>query len=141
MPRVLPRQPPEQVWPNKAEMNSPDTDLIFPPRVIALLNNDRGAAWRQLVTTVEITEPVSPEQMAFILMMARLNNCAACNADSYRAIHGCTACAKQTLRRFHGSDEDLRRLYEIAKTDVMVFIQKKILTPMPLNGIHKSRIR
>jgi hypothetical protein len=125
MPRAPQRQPPEQVWPNKAEMNTPDTDLIFPPRFIALLNNDRGAAWRQLVTTVEITDPVRPEQMAFILMMARLNNCTACNADSY----------------FHGSDEDLCRLYEIAKTDVMLFIQKKILTQMPLNGIHKSRFR
>jgi hypothetical protein len=141
MPRVQPRQPTGQVWPNNSEMNSPDTDLIFPPRVIALLNNDRGAAWRQLVSTVEITDPVSPEQMAFILMMARLNNCAACNADSYRAIHGCTACAKQTLRRFHGSDEDLCRLYKIAKTDVMLFIQNKNLSHMPLNGIHKSRFR
>jgi hypothetical protein len=126
MPRVLPRQPPGQVWPNEAEMISPDTDLIFPPRVITLLKNDRGVAWQQLVSTVEITAPVSPEKLAFILMMARLNNCAACNSDSYRAIRGCTACAKQTLRRFHGSDEDLSRLYEIAKSDVMAFIQKKI---------------
>jgi len=107
-------------------MVNPNTDLIFPPRGISSLCNERGTAWRDLVTAVEDAGPDSPEQMAFILMMARLNSCATCNADSYRAIHGCTVCAKQSLKRFHGSDEELTKLFETSKTEVVMFLQKKI---------------
>jgi hypothetical protein len=106
-------------------MYNPDTDLIFPPRSISPLCNERGTTWQELVAAVEKTGPDSPEQMAFILMMARLNNCPTCNADSYRAIHGCTVCAKQSLKRFHGSDEELTGLFKIARTEVGVFLQKK----------------
>jgi len=106
-------------------MHNPDTDLIFPPRGIHSLSNERGALWQELIGAVEKTGPNSPDQMAFILMMARLNNCATCNADSYRAIHGCTVCARQSLKRFHGSDEDLSRLFKTARTDVGLFLQKK----------------
>jgi hypothetical protein len=106
-------------------MNNPDTDLIFPPRCIAPLSNERGTQWRNLVTAVEKTGPDCPEQLAFILMMARINSCATCNADSYRAMHGCTVCARHSLKRFHGSDEELTRLFETAKAEVMVFLQKK----------------
>jgi predicted peroxiredoxin len=108
-------------------MYNPDTDLIFPPRGISSLCNERGTAWQDLVTAVEKTGPDSPEQMAFILMMARLNSCATCNADSYRAIHGCTVCAKQSLKRFHGMDEELTILYETAKVEVMVFLEEKYI--------------
>src|SRR5450759_3784891 len=107
-------------------MDKSDTDLIFPPRSIPSLCNERGTAWRDLVTAVEKTGPDSPEKMAFILMMARVNSCATCNADSYRAIHGCTVCAKQALKRFHVSDEELTRLFETARTEVSLFLQKKI---------------
>jgi hypothetical protein len=119
-------------------MHNPDTDLIFPPRGISPLCDERGAAWRNLVAAVEKTGPDSHEQMAFILMMARLNSCATCNSDSHRAMHGCTVCARQSLKRFHGSDEELTGLFETAKTEVMYFLQKKTYTSVPLNGINKS---
>lgn len=106
-------------------MYNPDTDLIFPPRGISPLCNERGTAWRELVAAVEKTGPDSPEQMAFILMMARLNNCATCNADSYRALNGCTVCAKHSLKRFHGSDEELTGQFETAMTEVGVFLQNE----------------
>lgn len=106
-------------------MYNPDTDLIFPPRGISPLCKERGTTWQELVAAVEKTGPDSPEQMAFILMMARLNNCATCNADSYRAIHGCTVCAKQSLKRFHDPDEELTRLFETARTEVVMYLQKK----------------
>jgi len=106
-------------------MYNPDTDLIFPPRDIPSLDNERGTKWRDLIAAVEKTGQDSLEQMAFILMMARLNSCATCNADSYRAMHGCIVCAKQSLKRFHGSDEELTGLFEAARVDVMVFKQKK----------------
>jgi hypothetical protein len=107
-------------------MVNPDTDLIFPPRSISSLCSQRGAAWQELVVAVEKSGQDSPEQMAFILMMARLNSCATCNADSYRAMHGCTVCARQSLKRFHGSDEDLIGLFKIARTEMCEFLQKKI---------------
>jgi hypothetical protein len=106
-------------------MNNPDTNLIFPPRGILPLCNERGMVWRELVSAVEKTGLDSPDKMAFILMMARLNNCATCNADSYRAIHGCTVCAQQSLKRFHGSDEELTRLFKTTKAEMDGFLQKK----------------
>lgn len=107
------------------EMYNPDTDLIFPPRGISPLCNERGTTWQELIAAVNKTGPDSPEQMAFILMMARLNNCATCNADAFRAMHGCIVCAKQSLKRFHGSDEELTGLFETARTEVSVFLQNE----------------
>ncbi len=80
-------------------MYNPDTDLLFPPRILPALRDLRGAAWQDLVTSVIEAGPDSLEQMAFVLMMARMNNCATCNADSFRAMTGCTTCAKQSLKR------------------------------------------
>jgi hypothetical protein len=106
-------------------MNNPDADLIFSPQGISPLCNERGAAWQDLVTAVEKTGLDSPEQIAFILMMARLNNCATCNADSFRSLHGCILCARQSLKRFRGSDDELTQLFEAAKVEVKEFINKK----------------
>jgi len=101
-----------------------DTDLLFPPRAIPALQEGRGVAWQDLVAEVTQAGPNSPEQMAFILVMARLNNCITCNADSYRAMNGCTVCGKQTLKRFHGDDEELICLYQSAKIEVDQYLKK-----------------
>jgi hypothetical protein len=123
-------------------MYNPDTDLIFPPRAIAALSDERGPGWSKLVTLAKKSGRDSLEQVAFILMMARLNNCATCNADSYRAIHGCTTCTKQTLKRFHGPDEELTGIYEAAKTEVTTFIDKnpKVFHPLiHTKGTHVTK--
>jgi hypothetical protein len=121
-------------------MNNPDTDLIFPTRSISPLCNERDTVWCELVKSVESTKSNSPERMAFILMMARLCNCATCNADSYRAIHGCTPCSKQSLKRFHGSDVELSGLFKAASTEVSDFLKKQFpneSTPLnPFEGNH-----
>ena len=104
-------------------MYNPETDLLFPPRTLPALRDLRGAPWRDLVTGVIEAGPDSLEQMAFVLMMARMNNCATCNADTYRAIHGCTACAKQAIKRFRGSDEELSALFETARAEIMAYLQ------------------
>ncbi len=106
-------------------MHDFDTGLIFPPSNIASLASERGQPWQDLVTAVQKSGQDSPEQMAFLLMMARLNSCANCNADSFRAIHGCTVCGKQSLKRFHGSDQELTGLYQTAWTEVTLYLQKK----------------
>ena len=106
-------------------MYNPDTDLLFPGRVISTLGDQRGETWQGLVARVGEAEPESIEYLAFILMMARLDGCVTCNADSYRAMHGCTACARQTLKRYRGSDEDLAGLYRAARLDVETFLDRK----------------
>jgi len=109
-------------------MDNSGTDLIFPPRIISSLSTERGLVWKNLVGLVQNCESDSLEQVAFIFLMAQLNNCVSCNADSYRAIQGCTACAKQALKRFHESDDELVRLFESAKSGVNLYLQSNIQT-------------
>jgi hypothetical protein len=107
-------------------MYNPDTDLLFPPRVLPALRDLRGMGWQSLVTRVMDSGAESLELMGFVLMMARLNNCGTCNADSYRAMNGCSVCARQSLKRFHESDEVLTKLFEIAKEEVTHYSNNKI---------------
>jgi len=106
-------------------MYNPDTDLLFPPRAIPALSEERNAAWRDLVSAVEKSGQDGPDQTAFILMMARMNACATCNADSFRAMNGCITCARQSLKRFRGSDDELVEMFLAAKSEVERYIQKK----------------
>jgi hypothetical protein len=105
-------------------MDKSDTGLIFPPGNISSLSGERSQPWQDLVMAVENAGLDSVEQMAFLLMMARLSSCGTCNADSFRAIHGCTICGKQSLKRFHGSDQDLTSLYQSAITEVHLYLQR-----------------
>lgn len=107
-------------------MYNPDTDLLFPTRNIASLSHERGVSWQNLVALVEATGQDSPEQIAFLLMLARLNSCATCNSGAYRAMHGCAICARQSLKRHHGSDEDLIGLFVAARNEVDIFLKKRI---------------
>ena len=106
-------------------MYNPETDLLFPPRTLPALRALRGAPWRDLVTLVLAAGPESCEQMAFVLMMARMNNCATCNADSFRAMTGCTTCTKQSLKHSHETDEALVALFQAAHADVDQYLQKR----------------
>jgi predicted peroxiredoxin len=110
------------------KMYNPDTDLIFPPRVISTLSNERSSVWKDLVAYIQKADPDSPEKVAFVLMMARLNNCASCNADSFRAIQGCSSCTRQALKRFHGTDEELARLFDEARSEVVLYLNGKIIS-------------
>jgi len=106
-------------------MYNPETDLLFPPRTLPVLHDLRGATWQNLVTGVLVAGPDSLEQMAFVLIMARMNNCATCNADSFRAMTGCAICATQSLKRFHETDDALISLYQAAREEVEQYLQKK----------------
>ena len=106
-------------------MYNPDTDLIFPPRAIHSLAEDRSRVWRKLVAAVETAGPESVDQTAFILIMARMSSCATCNSDSFRALNGCIICARQSLKRYKGSDSDLVKLFQAAKDEVERYMEKK----------------
>jgi hypothetical protein len=106
-------------------MLNPDTEILFPLRLIPSLVQQRKESWRNLVEKLSTVEVNPVDQAAFVLMMVRLAGCVACNADSFRAMRGCTVCSRQTIRRFRGSDEDLINLFQQAKREIVNFMQKQ----------------
>jgi len=97
---------------------NPDTEILFPSRVIPGLRDLRGAAWRNLVGEVQPLAEDSADKLAFILMMVRINGCANCESDSFRAMRGCTACATQTVEKHPDSDQELLRTYKQCQTEI-----------------------
>lgn len=109
-------------------MSGPVAELLFPPRVLPKLGEARGTAWRDLVTAVQGSGPNSPAEAAFVLLMARLNNCTACSTDSFRSSHGCEACSKQSLKHFRGPDEDLVKMFDAANMEVLEYLTRPSVT-------------
>jgi len=99
-------------------------DLFFPYRAIAALSTQRGEEWQALVQHILSLPELHEETLAFMWMMVRLNGCAGCETDSYRAMRGCAACAIQTLRRFKDDDAALLRAYDDALADVRRFARR-----------------
>ena len=106
-------------------MYNPDTDLIFPTRIIPELINLRGEKWNKLVGNIIMKDQKNIELLAFVLFMTRLNGCITCNSDSFRAMRGCTLCATQNVKRFKGSDEELIDIYNksIKEVEKYLFIR------------------
>lgn len=104
-------------------LNQSDADIIFPVRVIPALARLRGPAWQELVRMVLSQPEASFEVQVFILMMLRLDGCLNCHANSHRAMLGCTQCATQRISRYKGSDADLLKAYEQARTDLDCWMQ------------------
>ncbi len=105
-------------------MYNPDTEMIFPLRVAPALRSQRNAEWQALVDRISSPDADRLDQMAFVLMMVRMNNCLTCNADSFRAMRGCTQCARQSVRRFRGEDRDLIAQFEQSRADVEKHLNK-----------------
>lgn len=93
-------------------------------RVAAHLRDLRGSWWRNLVDGAVAAPDGSLEQLAFSLLLVRLNGCLTCHTDSHRALRGCTLCALQSVRRYRGDEADLAALYEQAKQDVNSYLDK-----------------
>jgi hypothetical protein len=105
-------------------MYNPDTDLLFPPRVIPQLRDLRDPAWSQVVDHATEAGAKDPERLAFVLLMVRLSGCVNCQSDSYRAMQGCTLCASQAIKRFRGSEDDLAKQLAEARQEVECFLEK-----------------
>jgi len=99
-------------------MFNPDTDFIFPSRVIPKLRDLRGEGWRDLVDHAAKVDPLDQSHLAFVLMMVRVNGCESCNTDSFRAMRGCTSCSIQTLERSPDDEKEFLRKYEEAQKDL-----------------------
>ena len=106
-------------------------ELMFPHHVIPALRDLRGPEWHTLVNRVCALPESHEESLAFVLMMARLNGCMACETDSYRAMRGCDACSIQTLRRFKGHDSDLLANYQQALIDVRHYLSRQNTVAAP----------
>ncbi len=99
-------------------MLNPETELLFPPRLIPELRDLRGPAWQALVDRVQPKEGVDPERLALVLLMVKLAGCVSCHADSFKALRGCPQCAVQAVRRYRGGDEELLKSYAAARQEV-----------------------
>lgn len=104
-------------------MFNPDTELLFPPRLIPELRDLRGAGWQKLVDGVRRKKGVDPDRLALVLLMVKLAGCASCHSDSYKAMRGCTQCATYALKRFRGGDEDLLRHYAKAREEIERYLE------------------
>jgi hypothetical protein len=106
-------------------MYNPDTELLFPLRVIPHLRASRsGETWNNLVDRIVSPECSRIERMAFVLIVVRMGGCVSCTADSFRAMRGCTACAKQTVKRYRGNDADLMELFQQAQKEIELHNKK-----------------
>lgn len=105
-----------------AMLYQPDTELLFPIRLIPTLRNLRGPEWANLIDYLAQHDETHPDILALALVMIRVNNCLACHADSYRALRGCTICTHQILIRYRGTDEQLIAMWEEARQEIRVWL-------------------
>ncbi len=105
-------------------MNNPDTDLLFPMRVIPFLTDLRSSNWQKFVAEIDNMPDEDIRKIAFSAMMIKIAGCLGCAADSYRALKGCTQCARLVIKRFKGTDEELLQYYEDSRDDVISYLNK-----------------
>jgi len=106
-------------------MYNNDADFIFPSWVIKELEHQKSDEWQKLVLNVLTHEQDSEVHLGFVFLMAKLNNCNTCNADSFRALKGCKECSLQTLRRLDYSEKKILNEYDKAKNQIQNFIDKE----------------
>jgi len=92
-------------------MLNPDSELIFPIRILPYISSLRGEQWKYLCDSVLANPKDIVKNVGMILLVAKIAGCIKCSSDSYRAIRGCSQCAKQAIRRFKGTDKDLEIYY------------------------------
>lgn len=104
-----------------------DAEMLFPARVVPCLRDLRGQEWRGLVDQVCEQPELSPDGLAFSLMIVRMAGCLTCHSDSYRAMQGCTTCARQTVARFKGNDSEMREQFMQAHVEVRQYLHQRTL--------------
>ena len=103
-------------------MYNADTELLYPMRVTPSLRNVRDEKWTAIIDHVTAANVSTKDQLAFTLMMVKLDGCINCNTDSFRAMRGCTQCAKQNIKRFRGNDDELFEQYEQARIEIEKYL-------------------
>ena len=106
----------------------PESEILFPSRVIPLLEDLRGDEWQAMVEKVKKLPETSTDSLAFSLMMINIGGCLTCDLDSYRASLGCATCAKRTIGSFKGMDKILKKHFEDARKEVSAFVKTNEIT-------------
>jgi hypothetical protein len=102
----------------------PDTDVLFPARIIPTLRHLRGPQWANLIDYLcQLEDETHLDILAFSYMMIQITSCITCHADSFRALRGCTNCAQQTISRYKGSDSDLIELWQKTRLEVQNWLE------------------
>ena len=86
----------------------------------------RGNEWRNLVDRVTALPETHPDNLAFVLMMIELDGCLRCNSNNYKFLRGCFLCATQAVQSFKGADADLIILFENAKKELEIQLQRGV---------------
>lgn len=105
-------------------MFNPDTEILFPMRVIPQLRQMHGEEWHALIDHLQSGKAAPAEIFAFVLMMVRTCGCVGCNADSFRAMRGCSQCARQTVKRLRGTDREILEQYRTVQKEVEQHMQR-----------------
>ncbi len=104
----------------------PESEILFPSRIIPLLEDLRGEEWQALVDKVKNLPETHVDTLAFSLMMINIGGCLTCDLDSYRASLGCATCAKRTIGSYKGSDKILKKQFEEAKKEVGAYLKSNV---------------
>ncbi len=102
----------------------PKAEILFPSRLISELQDLRGPEWQALVKRVMELPETHPDNLAFALLMIRINGCLKCTNGSYKFMRGCAACSRQMIMQFKGTDADLLRLYRRAQAEVQRYLSE-----------------
>jgi len=100
-------------------MYNPDTELLFPPRLIPGLRELRGPEWGKLIDQVSAPNADFVDRSAFVYLMVQIHGCTTCQADSFRAMQGCTQCSLQTVRRMRETDDEILTKFAVAREEIV----------------------
>ncbi|MCP4198849.1 MAG: hypothetical protein GY762_17020 [Proteobacteria bacterium] len=103
----------------------PKAEVLFPSPLISCLRELRGEKWTALTDRVSQLPETDPDNLAFCLLMIRLDGCLKCYSGSYKFMRGCEACAIQSVMQFKGEEGDLVELYDLALADIQEYLAGK----------------
>jgi hypothetical protein len=106
-------------------MYNPDTEILFPIRLIPDLREAGGEKWQKFIDSFSSSPEKEALESGLVLLLVKQGGCVPCNADSFRAMRGCMLCAQQTIKRFKGSEQSLIDAVLASKTEIENWSKKK----------------
>jgi hypothetical protein len=98
-------------------------EWLFPLSVSPSLQSARGDQWRELTEHISTLDEEHIDSLAFGLMMIQLCGCATCQPGCYKLSLGCSTCAYRTVANIKGTDSQVLRRFQNARSQVEQFIQ------------------
>lgn len=95
-----------------------ESQMIFADWMVSSLDTFGVPLWQNFFEQVSESPSDSLERKAFVLMIAKLDSCETCNADSFRALRGCVRCVEQNISRMREKPQELLDLFEKAMEEI-----------------------